>query len=322
MEGGVVIEYHQSKWEELDLDEITKQTKRVFELEGRGKYSLEQIERHLVTLNDRFPFEAVFVAYQEGVLRGWIGIERQTENIGEIGRWHPYVSDVPERDEIAKSLVSETMHYAQENDMNRLEISFGSITKDVMEAYNNRQSWLKTLDWVLVEDTLFMVKEASEEIPSVLIPKDYKLEPLLETEDDDLYSCHYAAFTTSEAREFYGLSEYERRQHFDKLYDRTQPINNRASFALKKDNLVVGILLVVSRENEEYISVVAVRPDFRGLGLAKAMLAKSMNEIREQGPSIVSIGVDTVNVPAINLYKQIGFEVRSRLSFHSWNVEP
>jgi len=322
MEGGVMVEYIQSKWDDVELGEITKLTKTVFEFEDRGDYAFEQIENYLVSLNERFPLEAIFVAYHQGDLVGWIGIERQTENIGEIGRWHPYVADIPDRDEIAKSLISEVMNYATENRMNRLEISFGNITDEVIDAYNDRLSWLEALDWSLVEDTLFMETVTKKEIPEIQIPNGYKLLPLLESEDEELYACHYAAFTTSKAREFYSLSEDERRQNFDKLYDRTLPINEAASFVLKKNDAIVGLVLIISRENEEYISVVAVNPDFRRMGLAKTMLAKSMREIKNQGIDTISIGVDTVNTPAVNLYKPFGFEVKSRLSFHSWKAEP
>ncbi|MHA1663874.1 MAG: hypothetical protein ACTSVR_11540, partial [Candidatus Thorarchaeota archaeon] len=133
----------------------------------------------------------------------------QTENIGEIGRWHPYVANIPERDAIAESLISEVMNYAKENGMSRLEISFGDISDDSMAAYNKRCSWLKPNNWSLVEDTFFMDKDASAEIPEVNIPVGFSLPPLLEN-DDALYNCHYASFTTSEAREFYGLSEDEK----------------------------------------------------------------------------------------------------------------
>ena len=316
-----MVEIVHLKWEELDLEALTTLTRSVFNFEGRGEYSQEQIERHLTTLQERFPFEAVFIATRDETLVGWTGVERQTENIGEVGRWHPYVTKIPERDEIAESLISEVIKYAKENVMNRLEISFGDISDDSMMAYNKRCSWFKSNNWSLVEDTFYMNKDASEEIPEVNTPDGFGLHPLLENDDDALYSCHYASFTSSEAREFYGLSEDEKRQHFDKLYDRTQSINAEASLVLKKDDEIASILLTISRENEEYFSVVAVHPSYRGMGLAKALLTTGIQKVREQGVENISIGVDVVNTPAVNLYRKFGFTVRSRLSFHAWSRE-
>ena len=83
---------------------------------------------------------------------------------------------------------------------------------------------------------------------------------------------------------------------------------------------IASMLLVVSRENEEHIAIVAVHPDYRGQGLAKAALTAGIQEIRKQGSNNISIGVDTVNKPAVQLYKKYGFKVRSRLSFHSWKA--
>jgi len=300
-----MVEIVQRKWEELDLEALTTLTRSVFNFEGRGEYSQEQIERHLTTLQERFPFEAVFIATRDETLVGWTGVERQTENIGEIGRWHPYVANIPERDEIAESLISE------------------------------RCSWLKSNNWALVEDTFYMNMDASAEIPEADIPDGFSLHPLLENDDDALYNCHYAAFTSSEAREFYGLSEDaftssearefyglsedEKRQHFDKLYDRTQSINADASFVLKKGDEIASMLLTISRENEEHFSVVAVHPSHRGKGLAKALLTAGIQKVREQEATYISIGVDVVNKPAVSLYRKYGFETRSRLSFHSWS---
>ncbi|MGY5879178.1 MAG: GNAT family N-acetyltransferase [Candidatus Thorarchaeota archaeon] len=316
-----MVEIVKRKWEQLDLDALTTLTRSTFNFEGRGEYSQEQIERHLRTLNERFPFEAVFVATRDETIVGWTGVERQTKNIGEIGRWHPYVANIPERDEIAESLIAEVMKYAKENGMNRLEISFGEISDDSMVAYNKRCSWFKSNNWSLVEDTFYMDKDAFAEIPEANIPNGFSLHPLLENDDDALYSCHYASFTTSQAREFYGLSEDEKKQQFSKLYDRTQAINAEASFVLKKDDEIASMLLVVSREDEEHISIVAVHPSYRGQGLAKALLFIGIQKVREQEVANISIGVDVVNTPAVELYKKFGFEVRSRLSFHSWSED-
>jgi hypothetical protein len=206
----VIIEYIQCKWEDLDLQVVTRLTRSTYKYEGRGEYSDEQIERYLKTTVERFPFESVFTATQDGALLGWAGVERQTENIGEIGRWHPYVANIPDRNEIAKSLIAEVIKYAKENKMNRLVISFGDISDESMTAYNERSSWFHALNWSLVEDTFFMNKDAFEEIPEANVPEGFKLVPLLENDEDALYDCHYAEFTTSEAREFYGLSEDEK----------------------------------------------------------------------------------------------------------------
>lgn len=316
-----MVDFVRRHWDELDITSLANQTAAVYQLEGHGDYTLEQVERHLRNMNERFPLEAIFLAIKEGRMVGWIGVERKTESIGELGRWYPYVSDIPNRKDIAKSLISAAMEYASPNGMTRLEISFGDISNENIEAYKERCDWFGKLGWTLVEDTNFMTMDALEEIPEVEIPDGFQLRPLLEIDDNRLYECHYAAFMNSEAREFYGLSEEERREHFNKLYDRFQSINPRASLVLMDEDKVACILLVVTREDEQHIVIVAVHPSYRRKGLAKTILTAAIREVRKQSVTVLSLGVDDVNESAVQLYTKYGFRVVSRLSFYSWNAK-
>ncbi len=310
----------QQTWDELDILAIAELTAAVYKIEGRGDYTLEQVERYLRNMNVRFPIEVAMLATDNGRIAGWIGLERKTENIGEIGRWHPFVGEFADRDNIAKQLIEEVMKYAPMHNMQRLEISFDETFDSNVKAFENRCSWFRSLGWRLVEDTYFMELDSLKDSSEFAIPDGFQLRPLLEIDHDELYKCHHAAFTTSEAREFYDLTSEEKRQHFEKLYDRSQNINPDASFVLTYEENVVSIVLVVSRDDEEHITIVAVHPDFRGRGLAKALLSASIKELRKQGTQNLSIGVDTVNTPAIKLYKKYGFQVTSRLSFYSWRA--
>jgi ribosomal protein S18 acetylase RimI-like enzyme len=96
-------------------------------------------------------------------------------------------------------------------------------------------------------------------------------------------------------------------------------VSEDTSFVLKKGDDIAGMLLMISRENEECISIVAVHSSYRGIGLAKALLTTGIQKVGEQGVSTISIGVDAINAPAVNLYKKFGFVVNSRLSFFSWS---
>lgn len=310
----------QSTWDELDIAALAELTALVYRIEGRGEYTLEQVEQYLRNMNARFPIEIAMIAIDNERTIGWIGLERKTENIGEIGRWHPFVGECSDRDSIATQLIGEVMKYAPIHEIKRLEISFDETADSNVKAFENRCSWFRSLGWRLVEDTYFMTLESLQDRPDFAVPKGFQLRPLLEMNNDELYKCHHAAFITSEAREFFDLTSEEKKQHFEKLYDRSQSINSDASMVLMHGKDVTSIVLVVSRDNEEHITIVAVHPDFRGRGLAKALLSASMKQLRRQGTQNLSIGVDTVNLPAIRLYKKYGFQVTSRLSFYSWKA--
>ncbi len=57
------------------------------------------------------------------------------------------------------------------------------------------------------------------------------------------------------------------------------------------------------------IYVIAVDPDFKGLGLGRALVLAGLNWLGARGLRIGMLYVDATNEPAVGLYKAIGFEV-------------
>jgi ribosomal protein S18 acetylase RimI-like enzyme len=98
----------------------------------------------------------------------------------------------------------------------------------------------------------------------------------------------------------------------------SKPFNERASLVLTKDGQVIGFSIVRPRTEEEHLEVFGLHPDYRGRGLAKALILKSMSTVSDQGTERMSIGVDAVNVPAVKLYEKVGFRLVSRMIVHSW----
>jgi len=60
-----------------------------------------------------------------------------------------------------------------------------------------------------------------------------------------------------------------------------------------------------------YIGMLAVQKDYRGKGIAKKLVKKSINEMIEQGADEVMLETEVVNIPAITLYENMGF-IRSK----------
>jgi ribosomal protein S18 acetylase RimI-like enzyme len=108
------------------------------------------------------------------------------------------------------------------------------------------------------------------------------------------------------------------REAFDDFFDLSKPFNERASLVLAKDGQVIGFSLVRPRIEEEHLAMFGLHPDYRGRGLAKALILKSMRTVLDQGTERMSIGVDAVNVPAVKLYEKVGFRLVSRMIVHSW----
>jgi mycothiol synthase len=55
-----------------------------------------------------------------------------------------------------------------------------------------------------------------------------------------------------------------------------------------------------------------IDPEFQGKGWGKKMFQASLDHLRKREASSMELTVDSENTPAINLYKSVGFQVKSR----------
>ena len=60
-------------------------------------------------------------------------------------------------------------------------------------------------------------------------------------------------------------------------------------------------------DDEAHIANFAVSPEYRRKGVGKYLLAKSLEYIRHRGGRTVGLEVRASNIPAQNLYRQMGF---------------
>ncbi|MHA2026941.1 MAG: GNAT family N-acetyltransferase [Candidatus Thorarchaeota archaeon] len=309
------------KWEDMDIRQLAEMTRETRQYERLGDYTVDQVEEYLRNMNERFPIESALVAKKDKQILGWMGIERVTEQIGEIGRWQPFVGQQPERNEVAQQLISGVNRYARENGIKRMEIGFGDVSEANSDTFKQRQLWYESEDWSKLEDDYFMVTNPTEDhqVQEPTIPEGFKLRPLSEVDKDKLFLCYREAFMTGQALWIYDMTEEQRREEFDKNFSTSRPINNKASFAAEQNGEVAGFILVLSRsEEEEHVESFGVHPSFRGKGLAKMMLWKVIKVLRQTKSENLTLGVDSVNSPAISLYERFGFETVSRTIRYSW----
>ncbi|MFW9893211.1 MAG: GNAT family N-acetyltransferase [Candidatus Thorarchaeota archaeon] len=317
-----MVKIIQKKWDDLDIKALAEITADIRRIEGLGDYNVNQVEEYLRSMNERFPIEVGFLALDGEKIVGWMGIERSTDNIGEVGRWQPFVvSDNHER-EIAQHLISRVNEYAKSSDITRMEVAFGGVSEENMKAFEARCRWYESQGWHNQEDTNFMVRSLDDwEVEDFRTPSEFELRPLLDFDNDAIFECYYNAFTTGEARWIHDMSRKEIKQEFEKKFNRSRNINGAASFAILSDDIIIGFSLVLSRsKEEEHLEAIGIHLDFRGTGLGKVLLKKTMNILQSQEVQNFSLGVDTVNVPAVNLYERFGFKTVSRTVRYAWKL--
>ena len=81
-------------------------------------------------------------------------------------------------------------------------------------------------------------------------------------------------------------------------------------FVWEEDGQIGGVV-IAQREgttNTWGIGIVGVLPEFRRRGLARKLLTRTLDDLRQRGGQRINLGVIEKNVPAYALYQSLGFE--------------
>ena len=73
----------------------------------------------------------------------------------------------------------------------------------------------------------------------------------------------------------------------------------------------IGAVVMVQRSgktNTWGVGIVGVLPEFRRRGLARKLLTKALDDLRQRGARHIALSVISKNIPAYSLYKSLGFE--------------
>ena len=73
--------------------------------------------------------------------------------------------------------------------------------------------------------------------------------------------------------------------------------------------IVGAVVMFPAKENESVLHKIMVHPECRGQGIGSAL----MQAVLEQADTAVLLTVDPNNEPAVQLYRNFGFEVRERI---------
>jgi ribosomal-protein-alanine N-acetyltransferase len=94
-------------------------------------------------------------------------------------------------------------------------------------------------------------------------------------------------------------------------FELLQNTASRCRVAMVGD-VIVGMIVIWIVEDEAHIATVAVHPDYRRLGIGKALLTTVLSEAIQRGAVAATLEVREHNEAAIALYHRFGFKVVSR----------
>lgn len=173
-------------------------------------------------------------------------------------------------------------------------------------------AWLEELGYVATEWGATLVRAHLDHIPDRSLPDGVELRPVTEEQVRPILEAHWEAFRDEwDFREpteadFIEMIEDPRRDITlwkvawagDEIVGQVKPFIDHA------DNAERGI----RRGYTEYIST---HRDWRNRGIAGALLAMSLRELRDRGMTEAALGVDTNNPGgAFQLYTSLGFELQ------------
>jgi ribosomal protein S18 acetylase RimI-like enzyme len=114
-----------------------------------------------------------------------------------------------------------------------------------------------------------------------------------------------------------GLDAQGRRDFFFESWRKEKPLIDKASLTLSHQGRLIGFcrLLPVQEPSDDcLLAPIGIVPEYRGRGLAHALLRTSMSRLRQLGYRTMSCYVSTSNLEAIFLYKKLGFASRHKIT--------
>jgi len=86
------------------------------------------------------------------------------------------------------------------------------------------------------------------------------------------------------------------------------------SFVLEYEGKVVGYVVACVEGDKGHVINIAVRPKYRGKGLGKLLMCKTLLALAMRGIKSVFLEVRVSNAPAIGLYERLNFRIKERLN--------
>ncbi|MDW3214282.1 MAG: GNAT family N-acetyltransferase [Ilumatobacteraceae bacterium] len=194
-------------------------------------------------------------------------------------------------------------------------------------APTDEAEWLEARGFTAVEWGASLVRPHLDEIPDLALPNGVVTRPVRPDERRAIWEAHLEAFR----------GEWDFEEPTPEMVDAelAEPYIDhtlwKVAWVDEPDGEVVGQVksFINTEENEQrgyrrgYTEQISTHPAWRNRGIAGALLAMSLRELRDRGMTEAALGVDTNNPGgAFQLYTRLGFELRAYEAVYSKDVVP
>ncbi|MFW9916712.1 MAG: GNAT family N-acetyltransferase [Candidatus Thorarchaeota archaeon] len=299
-------------WDEIDFQELAHFAYAIRQASKRPDIAIDRIQAWLSRLEFDIP-PVVILAHASEELVGWLLVFIQDNTTVEINPWflggHPFVFQEKKGKEIATKLLKKATEYARKEGFTRVGLQF---YRD--HPWNNLfRALYESMGMELADETVVMRRKlSSADHLDIKFPSSFKIKPLREIDQEELYKTWYEIFKTGQIRFFTGRTKEQRREFFNECFNPTASIIEEGSLAIvRADNSTEICGFSFSRpthgEGNSHLWEFGISPQFQGKGLGKNFLRLIISQLAQLDLKTMSLGVDPENRAAYRLYQSQGF---------------
>lgn len=96
---------------------------------------------------------------------------------------------------------------------------------------------------------------------------------------------------------------------------------DKLQYSLKYKNKIIGLGAVTIEDDNLTIYGLGILPDYQGKGFGKALVYLILNDLKRFANKQISLEVNSENTVAYNLYKKLGFEVKTKYDYYRKDIK-
>lgn len=282
-------------------------------------HTLETMKHAYSTTPNHDPYKDVFIAEIDGKMVAFNRAYMRKESDGSRVYWHfGFVLPAWRGKGIGSALIHAIERRIKEIEAGQAQEGPAFASTMVFNEQPALDELIKSEGYKAVRWEFHMETPNLDNIPDVPMPEGLEIRPVKPEHMHAIWAANSEAFQDHWGAEVPDETDFERFMSYPLLEPELWVV------AWDGDQVAGSILNYINREHNKqtgrklgYTESISVRRPWRRKGLARAMLARSMQVHKELGMTHTALGVDTQNPSgALELYKSMGYEVVGGATFY------